>query len=103
MLGWRGIEPEKFRVAGFSTIPSETVAAPRVLQCPVRLEACVRKIHGLQAEARLQDLEGGAAVEVKRGTWEKGFRYWGSPYRAQQVAATDLQLLALLWTGPGVR
>ena len=58
-------EPDKFRVAGFSTIPSETVAAPRVLECPVQLEACVRKIHELRGEARLQELGGGAAVEVE--------------------------------------
>jgi flavin reductase (DIM6/NTAB) family NADH-FMN oxidoreductase RutF len=58
-------EPDKFRVAGFSTIPSETVAAPRVLECPVHLEACVRKIHELHGEARLQNLGGGAAVEVE--------------------------------------
>ncbi len=58
-------EPDKFRAAGFSTIPSETVATPRVLECPVQLEACVRKIHELQGDARLQDLGGGAAVEVE--------------------------------------
>jgi flavin reductase (DIM6/NTAB) family NADH-FMN oxidoreductase RutF len=58
-------EADKFRVAGFSTIPSETVVAPRVLECPVQLEACVRKIHELQGDARLRDLGGGAAVEVE--------------------------------------
>jgi flavin reductase (DIM6/NTAB) family NADH-FMN oxidoreductase RutF len=58
-------EPDKFRVAGLSTIPSEMVAAPRLLECPVQLEACVRKIHELQGDARLQDLGGGAAVEVE--------------------------------------
>jgi flavin reductase (DIM6/NTAB) family NADH-FMN oxidoreductase RutF len=58
-------EPDKFRVAGLSTIPSETVAAPRVLECPAQLEACVRKIHELQADARLRGLGGGAAVEVE--------------------------------------
>jgi flavin reductase (DIM6/NTAB) family NADH-FMN oxidoreductase RutF len=58
-------EADKFRVAGFSTIPSETVAAPRVLECPVQLEAYVRKIHELQGDARLRNLGGGAAVEVE--------------------------------------
>ena len=58
-------EPDKFQVAGFSTIPSETVAAPRVLECPVQLEACVREIHELKGDARLKDLGGGAAVEVE--------------------------------------
>jgi flavin reductase (DIM6/NTAB) family NADH-FMN oxidoreductase RutF len=58
-------EPDKFRVAGFSTIPSEMVAAPRVLECPVHLEARVLKIHELEGEPRLQGLGGGAAVEVE--------------------------------------
>ena len=31
----------------------------------MQLEACVRKIHELQGGARLQDLGGGAAVEVE--------------------------------------
>ena len=58
-------EPDKFRVAGFSTIPSDKVAAPRVLECPVQLEAWVREIHELCGDARLGDLGGGAAVEVE--------------------------------------
>jgi flavin reductase (DIM6/NTAB) family NADH-FMN oxidoreductase RutF len=58
-------EPDKFRAAEFSTLASDTVAAPRVLECPAQLEACVRKIHELQGDARLQGLGGGAAVEVE--------------------------------------
>lgn len=34
-------EPEKFREAGFTSIPSETVAPPRVLECPVHMEGVV--------------------------------------------------------------
>jgi flavin reductase (DIM6/NTAB) family NADH-FMN oxidoreductase RutF len=95
-------EPDKFRVAGFSTIPSETVAALRVLECPVQLGACVRKIHELQGDARLQDL-GGAAVEVevkhvhvRRDLVTRGH------YIAPDKWATGLQLPALLWTRSGV-
>jgi flavin reductase (DIM6/NTAB) family NADH-FMN oxidoreductase RutF len=58
-------EKDKFRAAGFSAWPSETVSAPRVRECPVQMEAVVRKIHTLEGDARLQKLGGGAAVEVE--------------------------------------
>ena len=38
-------EPEKFNVAGFTAVPSESVAAPRVLECPVQMEGIVHEIH----------------------------------------------------------
>lgn len=34
-------EPEKFREAGFTPMPSETVAPPRVRECPVHMEGVV--------------------------------------------------------------
>jgi flavin reductase (DIM6/NTAB) family NADH-FMN oxidoreductase RutF len=34
-------EADKFRIAGFTPVPSETVAAPRVQECPVQLEGTV--------------------------------------------------------------
>ena len=40
-------EPGKFRVAGVTPIASETVAAPRVLECPIQLEAVVAARHGI--------------------------------------------------------
>lgn len=43
-------EPEKFKVAGLTPIPSETIAPPRVLECPVQLEAVVADRHGLAEE-----------------------------------------------------
>jgi flavin reductase (DIM6/NTAB) family NADH-FMN oxidoreductase RutF len=46
--GYR-FEPNKFGVSGFTPMPSETVAAPRVSECPVQLEAVVEAIHGLGA------------------------------------------------------
>ncbi len=38
---------EKFGHAGLTPIPSETVAAPRVEECPVQLEAAVEATHKL--------------------------------------------------------
>ena len=43
-------EPEKFRIAGMTPQPSETVTAPRVRECPVQLEAVVEATHRI-AEA----------------------------------------------------
>ncbi len=40
-------EPKKFERAGLTEIPSETVAAPRALECPVQMEAVVAARHGI--------------------------------------------------------
>ena len=58
-------EKDKFQAAGFSCWRSEVVSAPRVRECPVQMEAVVRKIHHLEGDAKLQKLGGGAAVEVE--------------------------------------
>jgi len=58
-------EKDKFQAAGFSPWPSEVVSAPRVRECPVQMEAVVRKIHNLEGEPKLHKLGGGAAVEVE--------------------------------------
>ncbi|MFE1288139.1 flavin reductase [Streptomyces sp. NPDC058751] len=36
-------EPDKFAAAGLTAVPSETVRAPRVAECPLQLEAGVRR------------------------------------------------------------
>ncbi|WPU95072.1 flavin reductase family protein [Mucilaginibacter sabulilitoris] len=38
-------EPDKFGVAGLTPVPSQKVDAPRVMECPVQLEAHVAAIH----------------------------------------------------------
>jgi len=40
-------EPDKFAIAGLTATASETVAAPRVVECPVQLEARVEAVHGI--------------------------------------------------------
>lgn len=40
-------EPRKFEVAGLTPVASQTVAAPRVLECPIQLEAVVAERHGI--------------------------------------------------------
>lgn len=46
--GYR-FEPDKFGVAELTPVAAETVAAPRVHECPVQLEASVECIHELAA------------------------------------------------------
>lgn len=43
-------EPDKFGVSGLTPIRSETVAAPRVHECPVQLEAVIEATHGIAEE-----------------------------------------------------
>lgn len=40
-------ETDKFGVAGVTPVASQTVAAPRVLECPIQLEAVVAARHGI--------------------------------------------------------
>lgn len=44
--GYR-FEENKFEIAGFTKMPSETVKPFRVKECPVQLEATVEAVHGL--------------------------------------------------------
>src|SRR5262249_5718461 len=46
MRGYRH-EAKKFETAGLTPIRSETVAAPRALECPIQMEAVVAARHGL--------------------------------------------------------
>src|SRR5262249_19857963 len=47
--GYR-FEPDKFAISGLTPDRSDIVAAPRVRECPVQLEAKVEAIHGLADE-----------------------------------------------------
>jgi|SRR5215470_6078179 len=40
-------EPDKFGVSGFTPEPSETISPPRVLECPIQLEAVLEAVHDL--------------------------------------------------------
>ncbi|MFA8330196.1 flavin reductase family protein [Burkholderia ubonensis] len=44
-------EPDKFGRAGLTEAASDTVSAPRALECPVHLEAVVAARHGLAEES----------------------------------------------------
>ncbi len=53
-------EPRKFETAGLTPIASQTVAAPRVLECPIQLEAVVAARHDIMAD----DLQVGGLISA---------------------------------------
>lgn len=55
---------EKFERAGLTPVPSETVAPPRVAECPVAMEAVVEAVHPV-ADADEQQRGGIVAIEVR--------------------------------------
>lgn len=57
-------EAHKFDAAGLSAVPSEKVQPRRVKECPVQMEARVRKMHPMGGE-KLEQLGGGVAAEVE--------------------------------------
>lgn len=53
LKGYR-YEPKKFSTAGLTPVASATVGAPRVLECPVQLEAVLAESHALAADDPMQ-------------------------------------------------
>ncbi|HYD82074.1 MAG TPA: flavin reductase family protein [Paucimonas sp.] len=79
--GYRHVK-DKFGIAGLTPLASETVAAPRVLECPVQLEAAVEAVHGLAEDdeaqrGRLLMFE----TRIKRAHLEESILVPGQPNR----------------------
>jgi flavin reductase (DIM6/NTAB) family NADH-FMN oxidoreductase RutF len=79
--GYRTVQ-DKFTLAGLTPTPAETVAAPRVLECPVQLEAVVEAVHGIAEEneairGRLMNIE----VRIQRVHIEESIMLDGHPNR----------------------
>ena len=51
--GYRYVS-DKFKLAGLNPIPSETISAPRIDECPVQMETSLEAIHGIANEDELQ-------------------------------------------------
>jgi flavin reductase (DIM6/NTAB) family NADH-FMN oxidoreductase RutF len=75
-------EPNKFGVSGFTAMASETVAAPRVRECPVQLEAVVETIRGLaEDDPALRGRTNVIEVRVQRVHVDPAIRVDGEPNR----------------------
>ena len=59
-------EPRKFQTAGLTPVPSETVAPPRALECPVQMEAVVAARHGLGEDGPWKGAMGAFEVRIQR-------------------------------------
>jgi len=73
-------EPDKFGIAGLTPAASVTVQPPRVLECPVQLEATLRHAHPLceendESRGRLVALE----VEIEQVHVEENILVQGKP------------------------
>jgi flavin reductase (DIM6/NTAB) family NADH-FMN oxidoreductase RutF len=73
LRGYR-YEADKFGIAGLTPMASETVAPPRVLECPLQLEATLVRAHSVMADeydyaqherSRECTLEGITCLEVR--------------------------------------
>jgi flavin reductase (DIM6/NTAB) family NADH-FMN oxidoreductase RutF len=79
--GYRFVR-DKFARAGLTPVPSETVAPPRVAQCPVQLEAVVEAMHGLaEDDAALRGRTLTFEVRVRRVHVDRAILMDGDPDR----------------------
>jgi flavin reductase (DIM6/NTAB) family NADH-FMN oxidoreductase RutF len=53
-------ERDKFDISGLTTLPGETVSAPRAAECPVQIEAKVAHVHKMA-----QEDESGTAISSR--------------------------------------
>jgi flavin reductase (DIM6/NTAB) family NADH-FMN oxidoreductase RutF len=75
-------ERDKFGLSGFTAMPSETVHAPRVHECPVQLEAVVEAVHGLaQDDDVLRERTKVIEVRIQRVHVDQSIVIDGEPNR----------------------
>jgi len=75
-------ESDKFRLAGLTPMASETVAAPRVRECPVQLEAVVEATHRLaEGDAAQRGVMVCFEVRIQRVHLEESLLIHGEPNR----------------------
>jgi flavin reductase (DIM6/NTAB) family NADH-FMN oxidoreductase RutF len=85
----RGYETErrKFERAGLTPVPSQTVAPPRVLECPVQMEATVQAWHDLaQDDDRIRGNPGIFEVRIQRVHLARGILKDGNTDRVDPDA-----------------
>lgn len=73
---------DKFGIAQATPLPSETVAPPRVAECPVHMEASVDAVHGIaDGDTVLQGKIKICEVRIKRVHIEQSLLMLGQPNR----------------------
>jgi flavin reductase (DIM6/NTAB) family NADH-FMN oxidoreductase RutF len=75
-------EKDKFGISGLTPVRSEMVAAPRVLECPVQLEAVVAASHGVaEDDDALRGRVATFEVRIQRVHIEESILVHGEPNR----------------------
>lgn len=75
-------EPDKFGLAGLTPTASQTVAPPRVQECPVQLEAVVEATHRLaEGDASLRGFITCLELRIQRVHLEESLLMSGEPNR----------------------
>jgi flavin reductase (DIM6/NTAB) family NADH-FMN oxidoreductase RutF len=81
LRGYR-YEPNKFEISGLTPVASETVGAPRVLECPVQLETIVESKHDLaENDEKLRGRTVIFEVRIKRAHLEQSILMAGDHNR----------------------
>jgi flavin reductase (DIM6/NTAB) family NADH-FMN oxidoreductase RutF len=75
-------EKDKFGISGLTPVRAQTVAAPRVLECPVQLEAVVEASHGVaEDDDKLRGRVVTFEVRIQRVHIEESILLHGEPNR----------------------
>lgn len=75
-------EKDKFGIAGLTPMKSETVAPPRVLECPIQLEATVVAVHKMEEDdPELRGSTVAIEVRIQRVHLEESILVNGNPNR----------------------
>jgi len=75
-------EPNKFEVAGLTPQPSQTVKPPRVMECPVQMEAIVSGRHDMmQDEPQMAGALSAFEVQITRVHLHPDILFEGNPNR----------------------
>jgi flavin reductase (DIM6/NTAB) family NADH-FMN oxidoreductase RutF len=74
-------EARKFETAGLTPVPSQTVAPPRALECPVQMEAVVAARHGLGEDGATKGALLVFEVRIQRVHTSAAIMMDGSPNR----------------------
>jgi flavin reductase (DIM6/NTAB) family NADH-FMN oxidoreductase RutF len=74
-------EKGKFEIAGLTPVPSETVAPPRIAECPVQLEAQLEAEHSVDVGGPLEGAIITFEIRIRRVFIEESLMMEGHPNR----------------------
>jgi flavin reductase (DIM6/NTAB) family NADH-FMN oxidoreductase RutF len=90
-------EPDKFGIAGFTPVGSESVAPPRVRECPIQMEGIVQDFRAFGKNVNANVFE----VHILKLHVDERLLVGDGPppHRSGALASADHELLPILWAG----